>query len=175
MISLGNPPDIPTGPGKTRAAVYLPIVTQQPDPVAAFCRLLVTDQRQERLTMELCPALQQAAVWRAYGLASGGDPWDHVDEEGTTPNEYARRAGCQLPADYAPRGNNIESLVAGTADAMVAFNALANSPRHADHLFGRGWFRRQRHFGVALCKGSAEFTWYWAVYVGTCEGQSSGE
>ncbi len=172
MIILGPSP---TAPADARSAVYLPIVAQQPDPVQAFCRLLVADPRQERLTLELCPALQQAAAWRAYGLAIGADPFDHVDRNGITPNEFARKAGCRLPSDYAPRGNNVESLVAGTADAAAAFNALATSPKHSDHLFGRGWFRSQRHFGIALCRGSGEFTWYWAVYIGTCEGQTSGE
>lgn len=167
--------DPPIAPVASRAAVYLPIINQQPDPVAAFCRLLVADPRQERPALELCPALQQAAVWRAYGLASGGDPWGHVGEDGTTPNELARRAGCVLPEDYAPRGNNVESLVAGTDDPVVAFTALANSAKHSDHLFGRGWFRAQRHFGIALCKGSAEYTWYWTVYIAACVGQVSGE
>lgn len=171
-LILGPSPDIPA---TTRGNVYLPIAANQTDPVQDFCRLLVADSRQQRPHLELCPALQQAAVWRAYGLASGGDPWDHVSEDGTTPNELARRAGCVLPADYAPRGNNIESLVAGTADPVVAFTALANSLKHSDHLFGRGWFQKQRHFGVALCRGSAEFTWYWAIYIATCEGQTSGE
>lgn len=172
MIILGPPP---LAPAATRGSVYLPIVAGSPDPVAEFSRLLVADPRQQRTSLELCPALQQAAVWRAWGLASGGDPWDHVDEDGTTPNEHARRAGCQLPADYALKGNSVESLVAGTADPVVAFTALANSPSHSDHIFGRGWFQRQRHFGVALCKGSAEFTWYWTVYIGECLGQTSGE
>ena len=171
-IILGSSPDIPS---TTRGAVYLPIVAQQPDPVQAFCRLLVTDQRQERPHLELCASLQQAAVWRAYGMACGGDPWGHVDAHDITPNEYARRAGCRLPDDYATKGNNIESLVAGTADAMTAFAALATSPKHSDHLFGRGWFGRQRHFGIALCKGSGEYTWYWVVLLGECLGQSSGE
>lgn len=172
MVILGP---APTAPSMARSSVYLPIISQQPDPVQAFCRLLVTDPRQQRPTLELCPALQQVAAWRAFGLASGGDPWDHVDENGTTPNELARQAGCRLPDDYAARGNEVESLVAGTADPVVAFMALANSPKHSDHLFGRGWFRAQRHFGMALCKGSAEYTWYWAIYIGTCEGQASGE
>ena len=165
----------PTPPPSTRGNVYLPIVANQVDPVADFCRLLVGDRRQQRMNLELCASLQQTAVWRAWGLACGGDPWGHVDEDGVTPNELARRAGCVLPDDYNPKGNNVESLVAGTDDPVVAFNALANSPKHSDHLFGRGWFQRQRHFGVALCRGSAEFTWYWAVYVGTCLGQVSGE
>lgn len=168
MIMLGPPPNTPAA---TRSSVYLPIIGT-PDPVQTFCRLLVADPRQERPTLELCPALQQAAVWRAYGLASGGDPWGHVGEDGTTPNELARQAGCVLPDDYARSGNEIESLVAGSADAAAVFNALANSPKHSDHLFGRGWFRAQRHFGVALCKGSAEYTWYWAVYIGTCTEQT---
>ena len=168
MIMLGPPPNTPSA---TRSSVYLPIVAQQPDPVEAFCRLLVADPRQERPTLELCPALQQAAVWRAYGLASGGDPWDHVDEDGTTPNEYARRARCRLPDDYAAQGNEVESLVAGSADTALVFNALATSPKHSDHLFGRGWFRAQRHFGVAMCVGGA-YGWYWAIYIGTCTDQT---
>lgn len=167
--------DAPTPPPSTRGSVYLPIAANQTDPVAAFCRLLVGDSRQQRPLLELCGSLQQAAIWRAYGLACGGDPWDHVGEDGTTPNELARRAGCVLPGDYAAKGNNIESLVAGTDDPAVAFNALATSPKHSDHLFGRGWFRPQRHFGIALCRGSGEFTWYWAIYIGWCLGQVSGE
>lgn len=171
MVILGPPP---LAPPMARGSVFLPIIAGSPDPVAEFSRLLVADPRQQRTSLERCPALQQAAAWRAWGLANG-DPWGHVDAHGVTPNEYARRAGCRLPPDYAAKGNNVESLVAGTDDAMVAFTALANSPKHSDHLFGRGWFRSQRHFGVALCRGSAEFTWYWCVMLGECLGQSSGE
>ena len=159
----------PSAPATTRGNIYLPIVAAQTDPVADFCRLLVADARQQRPTLELCAVLQQAAVWRAYGLASGGDPFDHVDKDDITPNELARRAGCRLPDDYAAKGNNIESLVAGTDDPVVAFTALASSLKHSDHLFGRGWFQRQRHFGVALCRGSAEFTWYWAIQIAQCD------
>ena len=166
--------DAPTAPASTRGNVYLPFIARAPDPVADFCRLLVGDSRQQRPHLELCPALQKAAVWRAWGLACGGDPWDHIGEDGTTPNELARRAGCVLPADYAPRGNNIESLVAGTFDPVVAFTALANSPKHSDHLFGRGWFQRQDALGIALCEGPGAYRWYWCVMIATC-GQVSGE
>lgn len=169
-VILGTPP---LAPAATRSSVYLPIIATQTDPVADFCRLLVGDSRQQRPTLEMCASLQQAAIWRAHGLANG-DPWDHVDAHGVTPNEYARRAGCVLPEDYAPKGNNIESLVAGSADAIVMFNALAASPKHSDHIFGRGWFRSQRHFGVAMCAGG-RWGWYWAIFIGECLGQGSGE
>lgn len=169
-VILGSPPSVPP---VARGNVYLPIIAQQTDPVAEFSRLLVADPRQQRTSLELCPALQQAAIWRAHGLANG-DPWDHVDKDGVTPNEYARRAGCVLPDDYNPKGNNVESLVAGSADAIVMFNALAASPKHSDHIFGRGWFRSQRHFGVAMCAGG-RWGWYWCVILGECLGQVSGE
>jgi hypothetical protein len=171
MIALGHFPDPPPA---ARGNVYLPLIAVAPvDPVADFCRLLAGDRRQQRPHLELCPMLQQAAIWRAYGLANG-EPWDHVDSHGVTPNEYARRAGCRLPDDYAERGNNVESLVAGSSDAAAMFNALAGSTKHADHLFGRGWFQKQDRFGVALCEGGEPYRWYWCVMIGQC-GQVSGE
>lgn len=171
MIILGPPPLPPVA---TRGTVYLPtIFVGAPNPVAEFSRLLVSDPRQERPHLELCASLQQAAVWRAYGMACGADPFAHVDRDGTTPNEFARQAGCRLPADYAARGNNVESICAGTADAMTAFVALANSAAHSDHLFGRGWFQSQRHFGVAMCEGPGVYRWYWCVLCASCGEQTS--
>lgn len=80
-----------------------------------------------------------------------------------------RNLGCNLPADYAANGNNIESLVAGSPDPGVIFAALASSPGHADHLFGRGWFRAQRHVGVAYVEApGSRFGFYWVVLIGAC-------
>ena len=171
MITLGSYPTPPV----SRGTVWLPLVANvsTPSPVAQFCRLLTGDQRQERPHLELCPALQQAAIWRAYGLAHG-EPWAHVDSHGVTSNEYARRAGCLLPDDYSAKGNNVESLAAGSPDALVMFTALANSPSHSDHIFGRGWFQRQNAFGVAMCEGG-EYGFYWCVLLAQCLGQTSGE
>lgn len=171
MITLGH---APTPPPSARSNVYLPIIASVPaDPAADFCRLLVADHRQQRPHLELCASLQQAAIWRAHGLANG-EPWEHADSHGVTANEYARRAGCVLPGDYAAKGNQVESLVAGSDDAAAMFNALAASPSHADHLFGRGWFGRQNAFGIAVCEGPGKYRWYWVVMVAEC-GQTSGE
>ena len=165
--------DGPTSPPSARSNIYLPIISS-PDPVAEFSRLLVADPRQQRPSLERCPALQQAAVWRAWGLANG-QPWSHIDRDGTWPNKRARLAGCQLPSDYSDDCNYVESLVAGTADPYTAFGALALSPHHKVHLFGEnGFFQQQRHFGVAMCAGG-EWGWYWCVLIATCEEQSSGE
>ena len=79
----------------------------------------------------------------------------------------------KLAADYAARGNNVESLVAGTDNAVIAFAALAGSEKHAPHLFGRGWFRHQRQYGIAVATGG-RLGWYWCVMIGAC-GESSGE
>lgn len=162
-IHLTEGPEI----AATRRGVYLPIVMTAPlDPVGDFIRLLTTDERQCRPGLTVHPLLTLAAQQRAYGLAHG-EPWAHVDSQGVTPNEHARRVGCRLPADYAEKGNNIESLVAGSASAEVMFAALASSPSHSDHIFGRGWLGHQRHVGIAMSEGGP-LGWYWCVMIALC-------
>lgn len=154
-----------------------PTPTATPDPTAAcfgdesahaFYRLLIADSRQEHPRLLCWPALVNAARWRAAGLASG-DPWAHCDAAGVCANEYARQAGCKLPASYAAKGNNVETLGAGSPVAEAVFAALANSPAHAAHLFGRGeFFRQQWAVGIARAEGGA-WGWYWAVMIAVCE------
>lgn len=167
------PQPVPTSPLPTPT----PTPTPTPDPQAqcfhderalAFYRLLIDDPRQQRPVLDCHPALVAAAGWRAWGLAHG-DPWAHCDADGVCANEYARQAGCRLPWNYASKGNNIESLVAGSPDVAVMFAALAASPAHADHLFGRNdFFRAQQHVGIAVAEGG-ELGWYWVVLIGECE------
>lgn len=163
-LMLSDPPSIP----QTRA-VFLPIVVTPPvDAAAEFGRLLTSDTRQQRPQLVHCPRLTTAAMWRAHGLANG-QPFSHTDHDGNGANVYARRAGCVLPEDYSDKGNNIESLVAGTADPAVAFAALAGSAKHSDHLFGHGWFGHQTHYGIALAENQeAPYRWYWCVLLAKC-------
>lgn len=164
-VTLSEPPIQP----ETRGFAYVPLVITPPlDPVAEFARLLISDSRQQRADLMHCPKLATAAVWRAHGLAHG-QPFSHIDHDGNGPNVYVRRAGCVLPADYAERGNNVESLAAGSADPSVVFGALAGSSAHAAHLFGHGWFGHQRHFGIALAENEqAPYRWYWCVLIALC-------
>jgi len=165
--------------------IYLPIAGNGiADPAAsifdnpfalAFYRLLNTDPRQKRATLDPCPTLVAAARHRAAMLATMPDI-AHVDPDGTTPNEIARRFGCALPSDYPERGNGIESLVAGTGDPQAAFTALANSPSHAKHLFaldgdGRAdaYYGRQNACGIALTEvAGSRWGWYWVVLLAPC-------
>ena len=173
-IALADPPYLPA---KSRD-VFLPIVGGPPpvvvvNPVTAFYRLLTADQRQQRSQLEVCACLEQAATWRAFGLAVLGDPWSHVDRLGIRPNAYARRAGCVLPKDYDTNGNQVESLVAGSPDANVMFSALAASASHRIHLFGElDFYRQQDKIGVAVCESpdpQSLFRWYWCVMMAICE------
>lgn len=170
-IHLADPPLI----SETRS-IYLPIIATAPaaedselSPACAeFLRLLTGDERQQRPSLTVCGSLMAAAELRAWGLANG-DPFAHVDSVGVTPNQYARLAGCRLPDGYAEHGNNIESLAAGTGDPAVAFEALANSPKHSNHLFGRGWFGHQAHVGIAMAENpAAPYRWYWCILIGLC-------
>jgi hypothetical protein len=177
----------PSGPTPSpiiaaRNVLYFPIIATT-NAVAAcfgdqsaldFYRLLMADERQQRGGLACCPALVEAARFRAAGLAAG-DPWGHVDSAGRWPNEHARMAGCHLPAHYAEQGNNIESLVAGSPDVTAVFDALARSDDHADHLFGRNdFFRAQTHVGIGMAAGG-EFSWYWVILIAICEVPTGGE
>lgn len=177
-----QPPQLPHLPQQPPSPlIYFPIYRQPPtDPLTvcldynpqavAFYRLLTGDARQERPSLACHPALVRAAQRRAASLIASG-LWSHCDPNGDEcPNEVARNAGCKLPDEYAVRGNNIESLVAGVADAQIAFNALANSKSHSDHLFGRGsFFRVQDRVGITMVNapGSA-FTFYWVILISRC-------
>lgn len=189
------PTAAPQAMSAARGAIYLPIagagqsplptLAPTPDPDAtcfhnpkalAFYRLLVGDRRQQRPRLGCHPALVEAAEWRADGLATG-DPWSHTDADGVTPNEYARQAGCKLPAGYAVKGNAIESLTAGTGAVEVAYWSLTNdqAPDHRRHLLGESdFFRRQPDVGIAYAEGGV-LGYYWVIMIATCEGQSSGE
>lgn len=188
VIIACAPAAAPQATPTARGAIYLPIVgggqsplpapTPTPDPDAtcfhnpkalAFYRLLVGDSRQQRPRLGCHPALVKAAEWRADGLATG-DPWSHVDADGVTPNEYARQAGCTLPAGYAVKGNGIESLTAGTGVVEVAYWSLTNdnAPDHRRHLFGEiDFFRRQPDVGIAVAEGGT-LGWYWVIMIGEC-------
>lgn len=100
-------------------------------------------------------------------------PISHYDKNGVGPNAYASFEGCSLPDDYAPKGNNIESLVAGTGDVTgdSAFEALARSSSHSRHLFGEGdFFGRQNRIGVAIIRNEATFyKWSLVVLIGQCK------
>jgi hypothetical protein len=173
IIHLSEPPA-----DQERSTIYFPMVfgglpVAALDPVAEMARLLTTDPRQQR-RLTLHPHLATSALWRAHGLANGG-PWGHVDSHGVTANEYVRRAGCRLPSNYDERGNNIESLSAGSADPAIIFAHLAASPSHSAHLFGRGdFFKWQTHFGIAMVAGG-KHGWYWAIHIAQCLCMVSGE
>ncbi len=158
---------------------YLPYIGGTVDPDAscfgnpralAFFRLLRDDPRQQRVSIVCNVSLVRAASERANGLANG-DPWAHVDRDGVTPNQYARRAGCQLPPSYPTVGNGIESLTAGMQDAQVAFDSLERSPSHSRHMFGLSdYFRTQTQVGIGLAERmGSEYTFYWVILTSKCE------
>jgi hypothetical protein len=165
-IVIADAPDVVD----SRGVVYLPFVVNERPAIhnaEVFFNLLWNDSRQLRPRLTPCPKLTIAATLRAQGLALGG-PWAHVDKDGVTPNEYARMAGCNLPGHYATKGNQIESLVAGSPNMTVMFNALAASESHANHMFGRlPMFQRQDKCGIAVAVGG-QFGWYLVLLISEC-------
>lgn len=154
--------------GATRGAVYLPFAaTDGADQVAAFCRLLTDDPRQQRPSLRICVALTRAAAWKAQDIIAG-NYWAHQAANGEWPNATVRRFGCALPSEYGNDWNGVEMLAAGSPDAPPIFNALASSPAHKEHLFGENdFFRAQAHSGVAVGIGGY-WGWVWCVLIAHC-------
>jgi len=168
--------------------LYLPIIAQQrPLPVVAatatptpcfrsqaaeqFYRLLVADARQQRKSLVCDPRLVAAAEARA--MAQRGDVLAHCDERGQCANVYAKVYGCRLPSEqegYAINGNQIESLVAGTPNALAAFESLARSEGHSNHLFGKiDIFRAQDRVGIAMVElPGYRWRWVWSILIARC-------
>jgi len=152
--------------------IYLPVVAvppinpDQPSKAQEFFEMLKNDPRQNRKLIEWSKLLEKAASIRTESLARL-DYWAHCEPNGPCPNEVARSVGCVFPFDYSEKGNNIESLVAGTPDVAVAFEALANSPSHRDHMFGVGPFlNRQNRVGIHVrYDSSSTFKWYYSILI----------
>jgi hypothetical protein len=153
---------------------YLPVILtlscQSSMEGANIAGALTTDSRQERVVMRCNPALTRAAENRAKNLADNAY-FAHCDLTGKCANQYAREAGCRLPDYYTKNGNNIESLVAGPADWLIAYRALSNSPAHAEHLFGRlPFFREQMDYGIASIHQEGSLYGHYYVYlIAICE------
>jgi len=152
----------------TGRAVYLPFAaTDGADQVAAFWALLTADLRQQRPDLHICPALAQAAAWKAQDIIAG-NYWSHQAANGEWPNATVRRFGCALPAEYGDNWNGVEMLAAGSPNAPAIFKALASSPAHKAHLFGENdFFRAQAHSGVAVGSGGY-WGWVWCILIAYC-------
>ena len=156
------------------AKIFLPIIVSPLCPWSAYgialAGSLTTDTRQLRPMMRCNQFLTQAAENRAKNLADN-NYFAHCDLTGKCANQYAEDAGCHLPDYYTKNGNNIESLVAGPADPLIAYFFLSNSPAHADHLFGRNpFFLEQMDYGIAAVhQPGSLYGHYYVFLIGICE------
>jgi len=169
--------------GNGTSVLPTPVPTQDPllacfgdAQAVAFYRLLEGDSRQARAATTCSPALVAAAKDRAKTLALEG-ALSHCDQKGECANHVAARYGCILPASYAPNGNNIESLTAGTANVKAAFDSLANSYAHFIHIFALNhdgsvntFFVQQTHVGIALeIAPDSYWGFYWVILIADCQ------
>lgn len=131
-----------------------------------FYDLLMDDPRQQRESLTCNPLLINAANNRAIATSK---LWAHYDIYGVWANEYVRRSGCRLGHEFNDR-NQVESLVAGTGDAVVAKAVLSNSPSHAIHIFGEiDFFRQQKEIGIAMVEiPGSPYQFYWSIIIANC-------
>lgn len=145
-----------------RVNIYLPIAFTPNNRVEKFLEYLTGHPDQKRKLMVWDDCLAKAASIRAEQVAI---TFSHCFQ-GDCANRIVRR-GCTLPLQYAENGNSIESLVAGTGDPQISFNALLRSSGHTDHLLGRNsFFVEQTRVGIAyLEKIGSPYRFYFVILI----------
>lgn len=104
------------------------------------------DINNQRTVMIQSSKLTKAAQWRAE-YVDKHKYISHCTKDGDCPNRIIKRFGCNHP--YSENGNAVESLVRGTENAKIAYNALLSSPSHRAHLLGlNDMTRKQIYYGV---------------------------
>lgn len=145
-----------------RSTIYLPIVHTNPTPPAQilFKALKIhVLQLHEAMIWDDC--LAAAAVGRAVQVSY---EWAH-SYKGLWVNQFVR-SRCTIPKTYPDSGNSVESLVGGVQDPIAALGFLLNSPKHADHLLGNGWFNSQSRIGIAyLQRVGSPYQYYYCILI----------
>ena len=145
-----------------RNSIYLPLVFTPNNKAREFLEFVVGHPEQKRKLLVWDDCLAKAAAVRAEQTS---DTFSHCFG-GDCANRIVRRV-CKLPLEYAENGNSIESLVAGTPDTKIAFEALLRSSGHTDHLLGRNsFFVEQTRIGIAyLEKVGSAYRFYFAILI----------
>lgn len=101
--------------------------------------------------------------------------FSHTTPDGLTPNQMVRNAGYTLNSIFAPTGNNVESIAAGTVidTAAEALNLLlvdqgVSPPGHRIHLLAMSsFFEAHREIGVGHAFNNSDPTNlknYWSIH-----------
>lgn len=125
------------------------------------------EQRRNRDLIFQSPILQLSTNYRSQDMIDKNYV-GHISPTYEYPNEVAIRYGCS--SITGPKSNGIESIVVGTHDPLVGFNALMNSPNHKMHLMGENeHFATFYGIGVSLCIGeNSKYRYYWTIHIANC-------
>lgn len=129
--------------------IFLPIIIYIFASIAQEASVLwVLDINNQRPIMIENESLVKAAQWRAEYVDSN-NYINHCTKEGDCPNRIIKKFGCNHP--YTENDNAVESLVVGTDNAKVAYNALLNSEAHRNHILGlNDMTKKQIYYGVGF-------------------------
>lgn len=72
----------------------------------------------------------------------------HRGRGGLWSNDRVRAAGYNLPEEYLPGNNNVESCARDPYGAQHALDGLLASKYHHDHVLGLGGFARDIFYGI---------------------------
>jgi uncharacterized protein YkwD len=151
--------------------VYLPMVIVSSantcgmnDEEQAVFDLAAAHSNQGRPTVTCNTTLAQVARAKAQDMAERSY-FGHVDPDGYGPNYHVTVAGYALPGYYsnANESNNIESIAAGYATAVSAWNGWLASPGHRTHVLAESSFwQDQTNIGIGYYHDpSSPYNHYW--------------
>lgn len=167
-LIIDSPPTRTPVPTRVLQPAATPMPCYRTSDTALFASMLMTDARQQRVRLFCHPALVEAAYRRGISMAQLGY-FGHCEPGGPCANVIARESGCRLPPEYGS-GNEVESIAAGSPTWSAIYDALARSPSHSEHLFGKNdFFRQQYHIGVAhISDPHSKWKDYWVIMIGVC-------
>lgn len=145
-----------------RSNIYLPIAFTSNNKAEEFLEYIVNHPQQKRKLLAWDDCLAKAATVRSEQVST---IFSHCFKDDCV-NRVVRRI-CKLPTEYPENGNSIESLVAGTPNTKIAFEALLRSSGHTDHLLGRNsFFAEQTRIGIAyLEKVDSTYRFYFVILI----------
>ena len=130
-----------------------------------LAKLIINNSGQQHVTLTCDETLAKAALAKAKKLALKNKINHNINH--TTPNEFLKQYGIDLPFHYQVLGNQVESILGGLKTADDAFETLMASEHHKAHLLGETDFlRKQSHIGVgAFHDDTTRNEYFWVVYI----------
>jgi len=130
-----------------------------------LAKIIINYEGQNRIQLYCNKALAKAANIKAKQLATVDRIRHNIYN--TSPNQFLRAQGFQLPILYEVIGNQVEAVSGGKTTPQETFDYFMTSSEHKKHLLGENdFYRSQNQIAVGFYEDkSKKYEQYWVVYI----------